>query len=264
MLDDVANLLPAGGGGAGAGLARDEGRDREGSHSQAAGSAPATSQDTSADNKNTVKDANADTNVLESSGEPDKTTAGQELMNKEGPASRSIQENRGPTAPRVDIYAIPRKDKGYDFVAVDNGDNPKQVRGQFNVTTWSDTSKVRPGNYTLSFRPHIEEKTGVAGIKQEIGAILSGNWSGNVNKNEGYPTLSNTHDWNTILYKDGTKLGGVMIHPGRDKVTGEGGATEGCFVTNKPTYDQLHQMLLENSNNNGQAHFHLLPRKAPR
>jgi hypothetical protein len=34
-----------------------------------------------------------------------------------------------------------------------------------------------------------------------------------------------------------------------------------CFVTDKPTYEQLHQMLLENSNNDGQAYFHLLPRK---
>ncbi len=65
----------------------------------------------------------------------------------------------------------------------------------------------------------------------------------------------------TIMYKDGTRLGGVMIHPGRDPVTGEGGGTEGCFVTDKPTYEQLHKLLLENTNNNGKAYFHLLPRK---
>ena len=179
-----------------------------------------------------------------------------------GPAPEStLGTAQGPDAPRVDILATPRSDKGYDFVAMDNGDNPNTVRGQFNVTTWNDTSKIRPGSYTLSFRPHIEEKSGIAGAKQEIGTILSGNFSGKANKNEGYPTLSNTGDWNTIMYKDGTKFDGVMIHPGRDPVTGEGGGTEGCFVTNKPTYEQLHQMLIENSNNNGKAYFHLLPRK---
>ena len=169
--------------------------------------------------------------------------------------------NQGPMAPRVDILVTPRSDKGYDFVAMDNGETPKTVRGQFNVTTWNDTGKVRPGTYTLSFRPHIEEKSGVAGIKQEIGTILSGNLSGNVNKREGSPALSNTDDWNTIMYKDGTKLSGVMIHPGRDKVTGEGGGTEGCFVTDEPTYEQLHQLLSDNQGRNGRAYFHLLPRK---
>lgn len=82
-----------------------------------------------------------------------------------------------------------------------------------------------------------------------------------VNLHEDSSTLSNTDDWNTVRYKDGTTLDGVMIHPGRDKVTGEGGRSEGCFVTDKPTYEQLHQMLQENSNNNGKAYFHLLPGK---
>ncbi|MGO9022175.1 MAG: hypothetical protein ACLQVJ_27880 [Syntrophobacteraceae bacterium] len=86
--------------------------------------------------------------------------------------------------------------------------------------------------------------------------MLSGNLSLDVNRHEDNPTLSNTHDWNTLRYKDGTVLGGVMIHPGLDKATGQGGATFGCFVTDKPTYEQLHQMLLENSNNNGKAYFH--------
>ncbi|HYA40912.1 MAG TPA: hypothetical protein VEF34_06390 [Syntrophobacteraceae bacterium] len=183
-----------------------------------------------------------------------------------GSGSETIQGSilggeQGPTAPRVDILVTPRGEKGYDFVAVNSGDNPKSIRGQFNVTTSNDTGKVRPGRYTLSFRPHIEEKSGLAGIKQQIGTLLSGNVSLDINKNEGYPTLSNTDDWNTIIYKDGTKLGGVMIHPGHDRVTGQGGRTEGCFVTDRPTYEQLHQMLIENSNNNGKAYFHLQPRK---
>lgn len=170
---------------------------------------------------------------------------------------------QGPTAPRVDVLVTPRSDKGYDFVAMDNGENQKMVQGQFNVTTSNDTNKVRPGTYSLSFRPHIDEKSGLAGIKQEIGTLLSGNISLDVNRHEGNPALSNTGDWNSIMYKDGARLGGVMIHPGRDPVTGEGGGTEGCFVTNKPTYEQLHQMLIDNSNNGGNAYFHLLPRKVP-
>jgi hypothetical protein len=179
---------------------------------------------------------------------------------KESTAPAGSQENKGPTAPRVDILVIPRSGQGYDFVAMDNGDNPKAVRGQFNVTTWNDTNKVRPGTYTLSYRPHIEVKSGIAGIKQTIGAVLSGNKSGDVNVNEGNPALSNTDDWNTIKYEDGTMLGGVMIHHGHDKITGEGGSSLGCFVTDKPTYEQLDQMVCENSNNNDQTYFHLQPR----
>jgi hypothetical protein len=212
------------------------------------------SQDT-----NTSKDANADTNVLDSSGKPDQMVSEEGVGNKGEAASDVSLEGHETQAPRVDIYVYPRNDKGYDFVAI-NSSNPKVIQGQFNVTTTNDTSKVRPGDYTISYRPHIEVKSGIAGIKQTIGAMWSGNLSGNVNKHEGYPTLSNTNDWDTIKYEDGTQLGGVMIHPGRNEITGEGGVTEGCFVTNRPTYEQLHQILLENDKSNGQAYFHLQPR----
>ena len=59
--------------------------------------------------------------------------------------------------------------------------------------------------------------------------MLSGNISLNVNMHEDNPTLSNTDDWNTIRYKDGTVLGGVMIHPGPRQSHGPGRVDSGVF-----------------------------------
>ncbi len=207
-------------------------------------------------NRNTGKDPNADANVLDSDGKLGPTVF-QEGSDNRGEAT---SDDHATPVPRVDIYVYPRKDKGYDFVAI-NSSSPKVVQGQFNTTTtnWT-TDSVRPGDYTISYRPHIEVKSGIAGIEQKIGAVMSGNRSGDVNEHEGNLALSNTTDWNTIKYEDGTMLGGIMIHPGRDKSTGEGGGSRGCFVTNKPTYDQLDKMVLENCNHDGQTYFHLQPR----
>ena len=198
--------------------------------------------------------------MVESNGKPDTMVSQEDAGNKGKAASDGSLEGHRSQAPRVDIYVYPRKDKGYDFVAI-NSSSPKVIQGQFNTTTtnWA-TNKVRPGDYTISYRPHIEVKSGITGIKQMIGAVMSGNRSGDVNQHEGNLALSNTNDWDTIRYEDGTMLGGVMIHPGHDKSTGEGGSSLGCFVADKPTYEQLDQMVLENCNNNGHAYFHLQPR----
>ncbi len=185
----------------------------------------ATTKNPPPDDTNTGTDINADTNVVGSNSKPDPMASQEDAGNKGEAVPHGSVEGHRAQAPRVDIYVYPRKDKGYDFVAI-NSSNPKVIQGQFNTTTtnWA-TDKVRPGDYRISYRPHIDVKSGITGIKQMIGAVMSGNSSGNVNKEEGKLALSNTNDWNTIKYENGTQLGGVMIHPGHDKSTGEGGSS---------------------------------------
>jgi hypothetical protein len=121
--------------------------------------------------------------------------------------------------------------------------------------TTDNYNQLRPGNYTISPRPHIEEKTGVAGLKQTIGSMLPGNRDGNVNKHEGQPIISNTNDPGTVRYSDGKKIHGATIHPGRD-ANGEGGNSLGCLVCNTETFNKLNQQLNENYGKGG-AKLHI-------
>jgi hypothetical protein len=121
----------------------------------------------------------------------------------------------------ANVYVTPRPNgqQGYTYFAVDNLDNGNGTEGhvlsgQFNVTT-SDSVSLPAGDYTLSPRPYIPPKSGIAGALQILNTLLSGNASGDPNRHVGVPVLSNTSDWNTIqLPNDGT-MQGVEIHPGR-------------------------------------------------
>src|SRR5208283_5652473 len=110
-------------------------------------------------------------------GKPDQKVSEQDAGNKGEATSDGALEGHRAKAPRVDIYVYPRNDQGYGFVAI-NSSNPKVIQGQFNTTTTNWTpNKVRPGDYTISYRPHIEVKSGIARIEQMIGAVMSGNRS---------------------------------------------------------------------------------------
>jgi RHS repeat-associated protein len=135
-----------------------------------------------------------------------------------------------------------RSDKGYDFVAHDDKGN--EVKGKFNTTT-TNYNPIRAGDYTLAPRPHIEVKTGVKGVMQKLGSMASGNSSGDVNKHEGQPLISNTSSLGQIRYADGETRGGATIHPGRD-ANGIGGNSLGCLVTDKKTFDALTNLLNAN------------------
>jgi RHS repeat-associated protein len=153
------------------------------------------------------------------------------------------------------VYVTPRADKCYNFRAFDN---TSSVSGVFNVTTNNASSSVLPGAYTLSPRPHIEEKTGLGGLVQTFGSMINGNRTGNVNQHEGMPILSNTNQPNLISYPDGTQRTNITIHPGRDPVTGEGGNSLGCLVCNSPTFGRLNHML-QNNYDNGGSFLQMLP-----
>ncbi len=155
------------------------------------------------------------------------------------------------------VYVTPRQDKGYNFRAFDDRKNP-MVSGVFNFTTENKDPSVRPGSYSLSPRPHIEEKTGISGVIQQLGSIYYGNRTGDVNRHEGMPVLSNTNQQNLISYPDGSTRTNITIHPGRNPATGEGGNSLGCLVCNNLTFGALNG-LLKNNYANGGARLEMLP-----
>ena len=156
-----------------------------------------------------------------------------------------------PSGLRADVYVtpLPNGQQGYSFRAVDDQGGPA-VTGAFNTTT-SDSIALPRGAYTLTPRPHIEVKTGIAGYLQMLGSLLSGNATGDVNRHEGVPMISNTSDPSTIALPNGGQMRGVEIHPGRDPVTGEGGRSLGCLVCNNIDYGNLNALLKDNYNNGG-------------
>jgi RHS repeat-associated protein len=158
---------------------------------------------------------------------------------------------------RADVYVYPMSNgqQGYSFVAIGDNPNSEPVTGHFNVTT-SNSVSLPIGTYTLSPRPHIDVKTGVAGVLQTLNSMLSYNALGDVNRHEGVPVLSNTADWNTIQLPSGVQMHGVEIHPGSDPTTGEGGRSAGCLVCSNVDFGNLNQMLKENYNNGG-AYLHM-------
>lgn len=162
---------------------------------------------------------------------------------------------------RADVAMIPDPNgKGYIFVAIDSSGN--KITGHFNNTTFNEPGKALPvGNYTITPRPHIQEKSGIAGVKQKVGTILSGNVSGNVNKHEGQPTITNTGRPGEVRRPDGTTMEGVTIHPGRDS-NGNGGVSEGCLVTCNADFGRLNSMLNQNYQNGG-AFLQVLPPITP-
>jgi hypothetical protein len=156
----------------------------------------------------------------------------------------------------VYVYRMQDKKKGYAFFAVD-GRGSAPVEGCFNNSTFMNLNGVPAGDYSLSPRPHIEVKQGLEGLEQRVGLLRSGNSSGDPNKHEGCPTLSNTDDWNTIITPGGDMMQGVMIHPGSED-DGSGGNSLGCLVANKHDYESLNNMLQANYNKGG-VRLHSMP-----
>ena len=171
---------------------------------------------------------------------------------------------------RADVFAtpLPNGQKGFSYTAIGptGASYPTMeanydiiLRGMFNTTTDNrGNGPIRTGDYTLSPRPYIVEKIGVAGLLQQANALFNLNRSGDVNKHEGMPVLSNTDVPNLIQYSDGSIRTNITIHPGRDPVTGEGGNSLGCFVCNKSDFNNLNQMI-QNNYDNGGSYFHLAP-----
>lgn len=75
------------------------------------------------------------------------------------------------------------------------------------------------------------------------------NWLFNRNQYAGRPTISNTSDWNTIQYPNGSITKGAQIHPGRNGTNQ--GTSLACMVTDKSTYDALNNLFQNNYNNGG-------------
>ena len=175
-----------------------------------------------------------------------------------------------PSGMRADVFAtpLPNGQKGFSYTAIGptGASYPTMeanydiiLRGMFNTTTDNrGNGPIRTGDYTLSPRPYIVEKIGVAGLLQQANALFNLNRSGDVNKHEGMPVLSNTDVPNLIQYSDGSIRTNITIHPGRDPVTGEGGNSLGCFVCNKSDFNNLNQMI-QNNYDNGGSYFHLAP-----
>ena len=101
------------------------------------------------------------------------------------------------------------------------------------------------GDYSLTPRSHIEIESGLSGLLQTAGVILSGNTSGDPNRHEGMPVLSNVGKPGLIVYSDGTTRTNVEIHPDRDPLTGEGGVSLGCFVCNNADFGRLNSMFVK-------------------
>ena len=164
-----------------------------------------------------------------------------------------------PSGLRADVFVFPRPNgaQGYSFSASDD-QSGNLVTGRFNVTTQNTGAAIRAGEYVLTPRNHIEIKSGFSGFRQTVGIIFSGNISGNPNRHEGMPVLTNIGEPGVIVYPDGTTRTNVEIHPGRDPVTGEGGTSLGCLVCNNADFGRLNSMLSLNYDHGG-AYLHMLP-----
>jgi len=133
----------------------------------------------------------------------------------------------------ANVIARPNNQGGFDFLAFDNqGSN--LITGSFNNDT-TNFNQVRPGDYSATPRPTLPN--------------TFANWLFNRNEKAGNPTISNTNDWNTIKYADGSITRGAQFHEGRDG-TSEG-TSLACMVSNSSTNDKLLEMFERNYNNGG-------------
>ena len=131
------------------------------------------------------------------------------------------------------VHAFPNSQGGYDFHAFDNqGSNV--VTGSFNNNT-INFNQILPGVYSVTPRP-------------ELPNTLT-NWLFDRNKNAGNPTISNTDDWNTIQYSDGSITTGAQFHEGRGG--GSGGVSQACMVSDGMTNIDVNDLFLRNYDNGG-------------
>ncbi|WP_050750276.1 RHS repeat-associated core domain-containing protein [Allochromatium vinosum] len=131
------------------------------------------------------------------------------------------------------VAAIPLSTGGYSFTATGSGLHGN-ITGTFNTGT-INFNQIRPGTYFITPRPNLPN--------------TFTNWLFDRNEYAGRPTISNTDDWNTIRYPDGSVTHGAQIHPGRNGTSG--GVSRACMVTDQSTYDSLNNLFQNNYNNGG-------------
>ena len=131
------------------------------------------------------------------------------------------------------VNVFPNDQGGFNFTAHDD-QGSSFISGNFNNDTLN-TNQVRPGTYNVTPRPTLPN-------------TLT-NWLFNRNKKAGYPTISNTDDWNTIQYPNGDITRGAQFHEGVEGSTY--GTSQACMVSDRDTNNSLNEMFTRNYNNGG-------------
>ena len=131
------------------------------------------------------------------------------------------------------VNAFPNSNGGFDFVAHDD-QGSSLITGTFNNDTFN-TNQVRLGTYSVTPRPELP--------------FSLANWIFDRNENAGFPTISNTNDWNTIVYSNGDITRGAQFHEGLDGTTY--GTSQACMVSDRTTNNNLNDMFRRNYNNGG-------------
>ena len=137
------------------------------------------------------------------------------------------------------VYAAPRAQGGFNYRAFDDNGS-KMLTGTFNANTWVNTQQLPAGAYTVSPRPYLATNY----LQQAKDLIF-----GDRNAHAGRPTISNTDNWNTTVFPDGSSHQGVEIHPGR--TADGGGVSLGCLVCSDANYGQLNALFQNNYNDGG-------------
>lgn len=146
---------------------------------------------------------------------------------------------------RADVYAQTLC-KGFYYVVVDDKGNTASGLANANTLNFN---QVRPGSYTVSPRPQLSQS-----LRNKAREIFTGR---GVNRRQGYPTISNTDDWNTIRYPDRSEpTTGAQFHEGRDGT--DGGISQACMVTDKPSFEKINNIFKKNYNDGG-VFLHVLP-----
>ena len=138
-----------------------------------------------------------------------------------------------PTGLEAWVITFPNSEGGFTFIAYDNMGGA-HILGNFNNNT-INTNQIRPGTYSVTPRPELPN--------------TFTNWLFGRNDNAGNPTISNTNDWNTILYPNGDVTKGAQFHEGRNG--GSGGVSQACMVSDGATNNALNKMFLNNYGNGG-------------
>jgi RHS repeat-associated protein len=144
-----------------------------------------------------------------------------------------------PTGLEAFVYAAPRAQGGFNYRAFDDNGS-KMLTGTFNANTWVNTQQLPAGSYTVSPRPYLDTNY----LQQAKDLIF-----GDRNAHAGRPTISNTDNWNTTVFPDGSSHQGIEIHPGR--TADGGGVSLGCLVCSDADYGQLNSLFQNNYNDGG-------------
>jgi hypothetical protein len=143
-----------------------------------------------------------------------------------------------PLGLRADLYATVLPSGGYSYSLVDT--NSANLSGTFNTKT-VNFNQLQPGDYSVLPRPHIEPST-----SDSIYNFFTGR---GVNRREGYPTISNSNNWNTVINPDGSVTHGAQFHEGRNGT--DTGVSEACMVTSKSSFDKINSIFKLNYDNGG-------------